>query len=443
MIYGFLSDSMFKVDPLLEYGESSLPPVCYLDDTIENYFNTKLTVTDPRATRIVPEYPGKIKLHVDADQLEEAHLFTLITGTQMELLFGMIETIYTDEIHSETQLNDELVSHPDFGSIYVANSIQRGSEFVSTGIAVGPQTMVDWFQVEVSFGAVTETLKIWMSRAKFASDYPISTISKVILPCDHTYLLNPSGMISVVDALILSNEYSLSALNTDIASSDHSGLLVYKTKYNVSSSSVKMMPFGILYKGAAPSSLDVRKAIREYLISFGTAVAEVWESLLPDLFVTGQFYLIPLWDNVTVRVDRTMFPSILPTKKISVISEKAFPNMDSVHLQEHSEILTCAQSEVFIFAISDPLNADAFTILGEHPTYQYYSPQNQIHAYMEAKTKEFNIRLNRCMAVLSGEAVLEEFIQNTIDGKRYLSFVSGGLEFHVMRKEDYLDLINS
>lgn len=446
MIYGFLTDTMFKPVSYIEYGNNNLPPVCFLDDNIENYFNTKLTVTDHRIVRNVPTYTGTIQVVVDADKLPVDHIFSVLGYPDQEKLFSLFETVYLAGTKTVETLEEDLVSDPEYSQFYVPGTLRLGRTYVNTGLPaehVSPDVMVDCFSLEVVFDEVNTAFKLWMNRAKFAADYPLSTISKVVLPCDHSYLLNPSKFANIVETIIKSNEFSFSELDSNITSGDHSGLLTYKTKYNISSSSVKLMPFGILYKGATPSSLDIRQAIREKLIGYGTAPAEVWEALFPDLFVTGQFFIVPVWDNVSVRTDRIMFPSIVNIKKIKTILAGLFPDLPANFVEDHQEVFTCAQSEIFLLSVPDPLNATQFSLLTVHPTYQFYSPQNQTHAYMEPKSRDFSIRLNRCMAVLSGEAVLEEFVENTIDERRYLSFVSYGVEYHVLYKEDYETFVNS
>lgn len=444
MIYGFLTDTMYEQIPILEYGNTNLPPVCFLDDKIENYFNRKLSVRDPRTTRNAPTFEGVIKVHTDADQLEEDHIFTTLIPQQLADLFSLFEHIYTAGTKATEILEQELVTDPLYSVFYVPNTLLLGRTYVGTGLPAehpSADQMVDCFSIQVVFNEVNTSFKIWMNRDKFASDYPISTISKVILPCHHQYLLNPSGFLNIVETIIKSNEFSFAELDSDINAGDHSGLLTYKTKYNVSSTSVKLMPFGILYKGATPSSLSIREAIREKLLGYGTAPQEVWEALFPDLFVTGQFFIVPVWDNVSVRTDRTLYPSIVNIKKITSLLPGLFPNLPANFVEDHQEVFTCAQSEIFLLAIPDQLNDGQFSLLSVHPTYQFYSPQNQTHAYMEPKSKDFSIRLNRCMAVLSGEAVLEEFVENRFDEKRYLSFVSYGIEYHVLLKEDYLTFV--
>lgn len=446
MIYGFLTDTMFKPISYLEYGNNNLPPVCFLDDTIENYFNTKLTVTDHRTVRNVPDYTGQIQVIVDVDKLPVDHIFSTLEYPELENLFSLFEKVYLSGTATTEIIEEDLVSDPVYSVFYVPGTLRLGKTYIATGLPaehVSPDQMVDCFSLEVVFNEINTSFKLWMNRVKFAEDYPLSTISKVVLPCDHSYLLNPSMFANIVETIIKSNEFSFSELDSNITTSDHSGLLTYKTKYNVSSSSVKLMPFGILYKGATPSSLDIRQAIREKIIGYGTAPEEVWEALFPDLFVTGQFFIVPVWDNVSVRTDRVMFPSIVNIKKIKNILAGIFPDLPANFVEDHQEVFTCAQSEIFLLSVPDPLNATQFSLLTVHPTYQFYSPQNQTHAYMEPKSKDFSIRLNRCVAVLSGEAVLEEFVENIVDERRYLSFVSYGVEYHVLYKEDYETFVNS
>lgn len=440
MIYGFIGDAMFKPTAINEQGETLFPPVCFLDDTIENYFEERLTVSDTRSERISPQYTGKIWIYTDASKLPEDNFFEELTTESRNILFGLIETLYMSEGLTQAQLEETLRTDPIYGLVYTQESLRLGTISVGTGVdesSPAPKTMLDSIEFEISLPEGTEKFKLWMNRSEFAKSYPLSTISKVALPCDNTILLNPSKVTTVVDALIQSTAFSFEELASDIATEDHSGLLVYTTKYVVSSTSVKLMPFGILYKGAKPTSLEIRKAIRDKLLSYGTATKEVWENLLPDLFVTGQYFIVPIWDNTVVRPERIMYPSIIKMKTIFDKLETLYPNMDATFIHDKQELLTCAKSEIFLLSIPDPLNESSFSILEQHPTYQFHDPLDPLHSNMELKTKEFSIRLNRCMSILFGETVLEEFVTNTIDGRKYLSFVSSGIEYHVLSEEGY------
>lgn len=448
MIYGFLSDSAFKLTPILEYGTTSLPPVCYLDDNMVNYFQTKLTVTDPRATRNeTPVAFGKLQLHVDSAQLENVNMLTMLTDDQLSDLFSLFEYIEMNTQIPVSQLQTNIENNSVYADIYKVDTLVLGNTTISTGSTIVTK-MVDYFVVTVKFikdtttVEIEETFKVWLNRNKFLSDYPLSTLCKVVLPCDPSYLLNPGQIPSIVDAIIDSNSYAYNVLGTDITNEDHTGLLTFYTKYNVSSTSVKMLPFGILYKGAKPSTMIIRKSIRTLLEGLGIAASSVWESLLPDLYVTGQFFIVPVWDNTIVRPDRVMFPSIIPVNKLTTILPIIFPDFTDTFVDGHLDVLTIAQSEVFILAIPDPANDTDMTLLGVHPTYQYYSPQDTTHMYMGPKTKDFSIRLNRCMAVLAGETVLEEFSTNTFNERDFLSFVSYENEYHVLTKETYMSLIS-
>lgn len=440
MIYGFIGDTLFKQFSAVESGDAGLPPVCYLDDTIENYFEQRLTVTDTRETRLNPDLKGTIRLYFDAAKLGEDHLFLHLPEEERHLLFKLVEKLYTAESTALEVLEEDLTTDPQYSVVYIRESLRLGTKFTGTGLAadvLGPKTMRDYIQFEINLSVGRVEFKLWMSRVMFAADYPLSTISRVAFPCEAGILLNPGKVATVVDAVIQSTKFSFISLEDEVRLGDHSGLLVYETKYVINSNTIKMMPFGILYKGAKPGTLEIRKAIRDKLLSTGLADKSVWENILPDLFVVGQFFIAPIWNNTVVRPERSIFPSILKLASIGNVYKSLFPNFDPEYIADKQEMLTCAHSEIFLLCLADPSNETAFSIRALHPTYQLHSPQNSNYNYMEQKTREFSLRLNRCMGVLMGENVLDEFVENIFDDRTYLSFVSGGIEYHVLTKDSY------
>jgi hypothetical protein len=431
---------MFHKNAPIMYADEALPPVFALDEAIENYFDRQLKFKDLRTERNNPEYFGQISIHADANKLDEENFFTLLTDPHRDLYFKLIERIYTAQNVTVEQLEEDIRTDPEFSVVYIQESLRLGWNIVGTEVPdghPGPTEVVDFIEFELNFPEVHEKFKLWINRQKFATDYPLSTIAQVVLPCDHSILLNPSTVPTTIDAIIASTSFSFSDVENKIHTGDHSGLMTYTTRYIVSSTSIKRMPFGILYKGAQPSSLEIRKAIREKLLGYGTAPEEEWKKILPDLFVTGQFFILPFWDNMIQREDRRIFQSILPTKRITGLISQIYPALEEVFIEKYQQLLTYAQNPGFGLVIPDPLNEVFFSLQEIHPTYQHYSTQNNLHTFMETHTKEFSIRLNRCLAVLLGESINEEFILNTFDGIRYMSFVTSGIEYHVIHPEDY------
>ena len=480
MYYCFLEDKSFFPDKTIDLGNIDAPEAGYLGSNEEAYFYTKATILDPRKIRLqynAKEIEGQVRLYFDQSKVEKEDeegnelpdLFQNIKTEKREKLFELIERIYMDvDLATQTELDESLAEDSKYKDIYQEDSLILAKRRVSVISHQKDQELnlqvPEFIQFTYIYDPEQEdkkkipyTFKIWLSREAFLSDYPLSTIIQVVLPCDHTYILNPSKFNSTIDAVIRSTEDSFAMVDArtdigadipkvlDISTTDTSGLFVYKTKYIVSSQSTVQLPFGILYKGHVPSTMEVRRAIKDKLLGYGTAPESVWESILPDLFVVGQFYIVPIWDNVTPRVDTNLYPSIIPYGKFKNIFSTLLPSLSANFISQHQEVFVTGQSEIFLTSMPDILNEnETYSIYELHPTYQYHTSQDPAFAYQEDKTKEFNKKLNRCLAILFGESVLDgDIVETTIDLRKYCSFVASRIEYHVLTYESYVDLFMS
>src|SRR5699024_5117819 len=128
-----------------------------------------------------------------------------------------------------------------------------------------------------------------------------------------------------------------------------------------------------------------------------------------DLFVVGIFYMLPIWDHITIRPERKFFPSVIALNLFDNKLSQLFPSYEGTYIPDHQELLTCAQSEIFILSLPDILNeSDKQSIYELHPTYQFHNQMDSAFANMDSTTQDFAIRLNRCMAVAMGESTLSD-----------------------------------
>lgn len=451
MYYCFLEDKCFYPDQVIDLGTTDTPLAGFFGSNEEAYLYTKATILDPRKTRLQFQnkaITGQIKLYFDQSKQEKNHLFNRITTKELEAFFQLLERIYMAVGESTQDIENDLITDSAYAAIYVPQSLKISRTTVGVTVHQGDNlvemSVPAYFDLTVSF-VERFKFRIWLSRKAFLDDYPLSTIIQVILPCDHSYILNPSKFSGAIDALVNSAGFSFPNINTDVSTTDNSGLFTYRTKYVVSSQSTVLLPFGILYKGAVPSTMEIRKAIREYLLSFGTAPKSKWEAILPDLFVTGQFFIVPIWDNVTIRIEQTIYPSIIKYNKFTDIFTTLMPSYNEDFIRTHQELLVLGQSEIYLTSMPDELNEnETFSIYELHPTYQLHTPQEPSFNYQDDKTKEFNKKLNRCLSVLMGETVTDgDIVETVIDEKKYRSFVASAIEYHVLTKESYTNLYDN
>lgn len=445
-VHGFVIDSLFFNKQDIDLTGSVDTGIGYLNDKLINYFYTLAKINDKRTSRLPllsqPIPKGYLSIQFDNSKQTDLNVIKSFTKANQAIVFNILETCYLSQNKIDTDLNTEFIQDSNYG-IYEPNSIKLSSAKVSTTIKIDTTDITldvpEWVEFTVNVNSNKIKFHLWLVSASFAKNYPLSTITKVIAPCDPVKLLDPSKFANIIDSIVQSNMFSFAKINEDMLVRDHTGMLTFKVKYITGSSTAYDMPFGILYKGARPSTLEIRKSIREYLIGLGIAPENNWKLIFPDLFITGQFFIYPKWDNITVRVDRTIFPSVINYMSLIEMIKRINPNQDVVYIEKHTEVIMNGYKEFFSCIIADPLNDTHFSFLKLHPTYVYYQAQLPGYQYQEALTKEFNVRFNRCISVLIGEATnTGEFSINNFDERDYLSFVVDGIEYHVLTKEGFL-----
>lgn len=454
MYIGYLDDPLFRKKEYISNADKPYP-VCVMDRQIGNYFHENIRAQDPRDERLQlggKLVKGTISFHYDGSK-HDPDFFDQLPNDFLKSFFDIMEMIYTANGDSRETINYNLKTNLLTKDWYVSDTLVLSRKLVMGTIynidGVTPTTeinLVTYFDFNVKFtDRDEETFRVFLDRASFLADYPLSTINRVVLPANKIYILDPTQISGPVEMMIKSNEFSFADLDRSIIDEDHSGLLTYFTKYITKSpSATQLLPFGILYQGARPSSLEIREAIRKELLKDGIAEASVWETILPDLFVIAQFFIVPMWDNRSARSYGYIFPSIINAEKYKNVISQIFPNLDDSFVKTYQEMLTCGQSELFLTSIPDPLNKDKFSLLKEHPSYQYHMSQDgAVFTNMDPSTQDFNKRLNRTMAVANGESVsLPDIVDNVLDDLTWHSFTSNKVEYNILSRASYYEILN-
>lgn len=449
-IYGFISDESLHVgSSMISPSSTTNGDVGYASDHIVNYFLDPAKIEDLRSSRLtifLNKALGAVRMHLDYDTIKDDDIITMSTG-ENEDLFNIAELLYLSQNQTEATLEASLLANPSAYGAYVADSLTLSTTTVPADIKLVDSSIVvampirSWvsFSAVVGDGSETKDFKFWLSNEEFKTDYPITNIVSIVPPCD------PAKLISVdyantVESLVESSAYMNTLLNTAVANNDHTGYVSYNAKYvNDSYGTYYNMPFGILYKGAEPSGLSLKITVRDYLESLGIGTVDIWKSLFPDLYTTSQYFIVPLWDNISILPTRTIYPSVIDYPSILTTAKSTLNSLTEAHVENNIELLTCAVSEVVMIAVPHPDNDNTNTILEEHPTYQAIDSQDITFDYQETHTKEFNNKLSNCLVVLDGGSNEGVFTETTIDGILWLSFITNFMEYHVLSKEYFTD----
>lgn len=447
VIYGFVSDKLFWNKKLVDFNKEVASPVGFIDDVTINYFHQIGYLRDNRDSRIDSGgtvQTGAISVFFDSSKLETTNPFKDITAEHAATLMNIVEKCYITQNRTEVELNQELLEDI-YKPLFVSGSARRASSYITI---TPPNTtaelkIYDYIEFEIVIDDNHTKFKLWLNLDKFKKDYPLTTIVNVIPPCKEEYLLNPSLVTSDILSIVESGEFIFSRTHSSAAGIDYTGMLSYKTKWVISSQSTPEIRFGIMYQGAVPSSLEAREAIRNYLNSTGLAPETTWESKLPDLYITAQFFLIPLWGNKVAKANNKygyIYPAITNYSKIQDEAQRILPDMELDWLSDNTELLLNPFNPILLVSVPDPLNKLGYTsTLKLMDTYQAFGPDDINYQYQEYNAKDFSRKLGNVMSILYGNVISGSgvFATNTFYGRRYLSFSSDKVEYHVLYSEDY------
>ena len=244
----------------------------------------------------------------------------------------------------------------------------------------------DHFEFKFNYGDSDETvvtIKVWLNNNLFLGDYPYSTIIDVLYPCNPAWMLYPESSGGEIQAVIAAAKYKDKQIDSAVTDNDHSGANIFTSRYvHPIVGSNSRMSFVVMYKGNAPSSADMRLAVRDALTSevdnYGNKLAEdpEWKAILPDLFIDAEFYLIPCYfQRVPYSPTITIERSIVNYRSLYNKMIRLFPNSDPQKIFDYMEILQAPGHDMYIVALPVDLGTEGTvplfnSVLKLHPTYQ-------------------------------------------------------------------------
>lgn len=424
-----------------------------------SYFKTLYQIVDARTERdpLPSAALAATKPIILLDQDEYAGFigqYTAMSSSFKGMLFAIIDRVLLGNRSTDTAttLDTELTNDPRYGiykpfSLSVAPSRSVGTAYLGGGdteVIVAPDWALFKISVATPSGPQDVEIKVWASDGAFGVGYPVSIITEVIPPLDYTTLFSaPLIGAGSNPFTIAMNSATLGQgkLDPKLRDDDSSGLHLQKIAFYDANGNVMLVPFSILYKGARPGVLAIRRAIRQEVLTSGVGDPTRWRQRAPELFVEDQFYCIPQWNIRTERPDQVVYPNISPLPILIQNTRDALPQYATDYISQSTEVISAAYDTLTLTSVPNPINVAEFSILTLHPTYQNFAANEQGFNWMAQNTKEFAIKLNRALAVAAGKAV-DPLYEPRYEGTLiYIPFVVGFVEYYVMTKESFLNAV--
>lgn len=466
MIYAFLYDSAFLNNTSAIDSVRKTGGIGVLSSTALSYFVTPQEFVDPRPHRASNlNLPFSTKAHLILDQAQYATVLSQIqstwTLTEQENLFAIIDQLFFAYAVNASIPSVELslAQWPQFlaNSLVISTTNSTAPVYDTTPGAtiICPDCVTFTF---VTANSTQYEFQIWLNNTLFTTQYPLSTIAVVVppVPLAELYTLNvTTSTDNILSTALVSSATNQQTLQSYIQSAQYSGYVAQTVLFYDANGNTAAVEFNLLYNGAAPGSIAIRTAIRnliEAAIAGTSQIAPIgnligWQALLPSLFVTEVFYLLPMWDVTTSLVNSIIYPNITSIQQALTDAELALYDVSAGFITSNLSLLSVFYNDMTVLAIPDAgNNPNRFALLAEHPTYQNVATTNPAFATMTTETKQFAAFLGAALSYAAGNTNTNIALSTYTppnDTRMYITFTVSDVVYYVMTKTVYLDLVNN
>lgn len=229
--------------------------------------------------------------------------------------------------------------------------------FTSVGTILNNGTYNFPASLEMAFTNTGETnnITLWYAEANFLVEYPGKEFT-VVFPFDDINILTGPATEAVAAingiTLIGNNSRIQDAIGefpeTDVWINNFTWVSVDNDEITLP------IPLSVIIYGAAGINLDyIKDAIREAILGNSTASRDVWEKVLPDLFTPTEFYMVPIWDRVSLPnqlVSTSLYSPVLPIADVTKYTGKYMADYDAAHVAASVEALSTTYQNVMVLA---------------------------------------------------------------------------------------------
>lgn len=163
--------------------------------------------------------------------------------------------------------------------------------------------MPKWVSWEVVSQSTTYQYKVWLAGSDFEQSYdefeilvvpPVEPIDKLFQPYSDLLIeLNRNDMAKLHERInTIRGKITESIIRTEMVE------LIDKTNTN---NRTNIGWTTLIYGPAGDTTDNIKDAIKKYISNNSTSTENDWRQLMPDLFNTTCFYVIPRWDRYAIQ----------------------------------------------------------------------------------------------------------------------------------------------
>jgi hypothetical protein len=303
--------------------------------------------------------------------------------------------------------------------------------------------MPEWISID-SFG---DNVKVWLYPPAMDEQYEHRQYI-VASPITNVNLFVTANLTTLKSLLVPYLDRPFDGLNSILETSPSTHITEYTTLWKNKDNPAETydIPFTVaVYGPGEVDAVEVRSALKEFLLANSTHDALTWEKVFPELFSISTYTLIPTFDTaiagsiptyynptITASVYRAMFESTdLAFEQVAVLA-----SMDMMPTVYQS--MTCA---VMPIAGNSPEAASLRNFYGDYILASNLSPD---FIRMRAVTRTFVNKLIPALMVADGTLMQlpAGISEEIVNGIRFISFTVADCHIRILPKTGFVTLMN-
>ena len=205
--------------------------------------------------------------------------------------------------------------------------------------------------------------------------------------------------------------------------------------------------YAIIYGNAGDNPDIIKQAIIQNLDVTNGVTLEEWRQAIPDLFMTTEFLMYPMWTHQAIA-DRTVQAGIYSpfgsVKKSLDDLIEFYNDIDSTHIEENLQSLNIPYRSLTMYSLSsvDNLN-NLFKLTDAYSDLISVGTSSPDFARMSKKTQEFAIVLEEMIIIAENEKQYAELPSHTRRSQRYgktwITRNHDGIQFLIYAKSNDIE----
>jgi hypothetical protein len=315
----------------------------------------------------------------------------------------------------------------------------------------GNSWLPSWISYSFRHSAEENRIRVWFADDAFRRQYDEYHIT-IVPPIEDIDLL--LGMPVVVKAHLDAVSPTERQRRIETAKDSHPDTLTRIESFpwnNPIDPNITLNPlWGIVIYGPAGNNIDnIRLALSTFILANSNRPRSDWESFIPDLFVSTEFIIVPMWDNYSIPNQTHVTGLYSPTVKTKELVDKlslVAPDYPVPHIQDNIATSVTTYKSISFMSVGSPNNRDGITdFKGRFPDYTIIPSTSVEYSRMSPATQNFILLLNRMIQTAEN---MSEFSDIPVDMSRLIRdgvlFVTASfddIQYLILSRKSYDEII--